>query len=101
MVSFKRKINRSNCTIYYIYLFVHRNMLINKIYNTVSLISRIRCRHKFLVYTFKFCTVIWVIFIIYIFKKFIVLSYGTTHLSAKEVLKLRWKDTWDFIIHKT
>ena len=76
-------------------------MLINKIYNTVSLISRIRCRHKFLVYTFKFCTVIWVIFIIYIFKKFIVLSYGTTHLSAKEVLKLRWKDTWDFIIHKT
>ncbi|KAG1659708.1 Protein O-mannosyltransferase 1 [Nymphon striatum] len=29
-----------------------------------------------------------------------VLSYGTTALSAMDVLNLRWKDTWDLIIHK-
>ncbi|KYQ57674.1 Protein O-mannosyltransferase 1 [Trachymyrmex zeteki] len=43
----------------------------------------------------------WVLFIIYVFKKFIVFSYGTSALTAKDVIKLRWKDTWDFIVHKT
>lgn len=52
-------------------------------------------------YILKFGIITWLIFVIYVFKKFSVLSYGTTNLSAKEILKLRWKDTWDFIIHKT
>ncbi|XP_071634121.1 protein O-mannosyltransferase rt isoform X1 [Temnothorax longispinosus] len=43
----------------------------------------------------------WVFIIIYVFKKFIVFSYGTSALTAKDVIKLRWKDTWDFIVHKT
>lgn len=48
------------------------------------------------------CSIIaWILFIFYVFKKFSALSYGTSALSAKDVIKLRWKDTWDFIIHKT
>ncbi|XP_072750290.1 protein O-mannosyltransferase rt isoform X2 [Anoplolepis gracilipes] len=46
-------------------------------------------------------TIAWILFVIYVFKKFIVFSYGTSALSAKDVIKLRWKDTWDFIVHKT
>ncbi|XP_020282820.1 protein O-mannosyltransferase 1 [Pseudomyrmex gracilis] len=45
--------------------------------------------------------IIWMLFVCYVFKKFIVLSYGTSALSAKDVIKLRWRDTWDFIVHKT
>lgn len=86
---------------HYLSAFVFKLLLTAATIEHLYYIIRIRCRHNFLIYTFKFCTVIWVIVIVYIFKKFIVLSYGTTHLSAKEVLKLRWKDTWDFIIHKT
>ncbi|EAT48016.1 AAEL000855-PA [Aedes aegypti] len=42
----------------------------------------------------------WVAGVIYFFGKFSVLSYGTTELSADDVLKLRLKDTWDLIVHK-
>lgn len=42
----------------------------------------------------------WSLAVLYIFRKFCVLSYGLTPLSAGEVMKLRWKESWDFIIHK-
>lgn len=45
-------------------------------------------------------TSIWILAVIWIFKKFSVLSYGITPLSAVDVIKLRWKNSWDFIIHK-
>ncbi|KAI4464671.1 dolichyl-phosphate-mannose--protein mannosyltransferase [Holotrichia oblita] len=31
---------------------------------------------------------------------FSVLSYGTIPLTTQDIINLRWKDTWDFIIHK-
>lgn len=45
-------------------------------------------------------TVVWIATIAYMFNVFLVLSYGTTKLSADNVAALRWKDTWDFILHK-
>lgn len=45
--------------------------------------------------------VVWVGAVFFTFKKFSVLSYGTTALSTGDVVNLRWKDTWDFIVHKT
>lgn len=44
--------------------------------------------------------VIWMFYIMGVFSKFSVLSYGTTELTTKDILDLRWKDTWDFIVHK-
>lgn len=43
---------------------------------------------------------LWIVGVLYVFKKFIVLSYGTTKLTAEDVIDLRWKDTWDFILHR-
>ncbi|CAH1732010.1 unnamed protein product [Aphis gossypii] len=51
-------------------------------------------------FIFHLSLCIWILSVMYVFKKFIVFSYGTTPLTSKEVFKLRWKDTWDFIIHK-
>uniref|UniRef100_A0A1B0DMS8 Protein O-mannosyltransferase 1 n=1 Tax=Phlebotomus papatasi TaxID=29031 RepID=A0A1B0DMS8_PHLPP len=42
----------------------------------------------------------WIAVVLYVYRKFIVLSYGATKLSAEDVINLRWKDTWDFILHK-
>ncbi|XP_058459751.1 protein O-mannosyltransferase 1 [Malaya genurostris] len=42
----------------------------------------------------------WTAGVLYFYSKYSVLSYGTTELSADEVLKLRLKDTWDLIVHK-
>lgn len=42
----------------------------------------------------------WTCCVIHVFIKFIVLSYGLVDLSTQDILNLRWKDTWDFIIHR-
>lgn len=42
----------------------------------------------------------WLAGVVVVFQRFLVLSYGTTRLSAEDVVALRWKDTWDFILHK-
>ncbi|XP_072376843.1 protein O-mannosyltransferase 1 [Diabrotica undecimpunctata] len=57
-------------------------------------------RVKFLKMLFLVVLVIWLGWVVYVFKKFSVLSYGTTDLTTEDILKLRWKDTWDFIVHK-
>lgn len=90
-------------------LFLHHYLpaFIFKLLLTVATIEHLyyligtRYRHNLLLHVLRCSTIIWLIFVIYTFKKFTVLSYGTTCLSAKDVLKLRWKDTWDFIVHKT
>ncbi|KAG8277701.1 Protein O-mannosyl-transferase 1 [Homalodisca vitripennis] len=47
-----------------------------------------------------YCVVLCFVFaVLHVFRKFCVLSYGTSALSANDVMKLRWKDSWDFIVH--
>ena len=42
----------------------------------------------------------WVGAALWVFSRFSPLAYGTTPLSKEQVLSLKWKDTWDFIVHK-
>ncbi|XP_045785377.1 protein O-mannosyltransferase 1 [Maniola jurtina] len=49
---------------------------------------------------FILCITIWLAYVIITFQKFSVLSYGDTDLTETDLLNLRWKDTWDFILHK-
>lgn len=51
-------------------------------------------------YFFILVLLVWLGAIVFVFNKFSVLSYGTTALSTNDVINLRWKDTWDFIVHK-
>ncbi|XP_050530408.1 protein O-mannosyltransferase 1 isoform X2 [Daktulosphaira vitifoliae] len=51
-------------------------------------------------FAFHLSLCMWILCVMYVFKKFIVFSYGTSPLTAKDVFKLRWKETWDFIVHK-
>lgn len=43
---------------------------------------------------------LWALASLYVFYRFSVLAYASRPLSAQEVRDLRWKDTWDLIIHK-
>ena len=43
---------------------------------------------------------VWMAAAVHIFNSFSHLSFGNYPLSADEVKALRWKDTWDLIIHK-
>ena len=44
--------------------------------------------------------VAWMVAVLHIFNSFSHLSLGDYPLTADEVKTLRWKDTWDLIIHK-
>ena len=44
---------------------------------------------------------LWMGAVIQYFYEFSALSYGLYPLTAEEVKSLKWKDTWDLIIHKS
>ena len=49
---------------------------------------------------FQGLILVWLLAAVAMFWKFSVFCYGYYPLSADEVRGLRWRDTWDFIIHK-
>ena len=50
---------------------------------------------------FLLCLVMaWVAVAMYVFRQLSVLAYGFIPLSADDVRSLKWKDTWDLIVHK-
>lgn len=49
---------------------------------------------------FKLLAGAWLVAVLVVFRRFSVLSYGTTPLSAADILRLRWRDSWDFILHR-
>lgn len=62
-------------------------------------------KSKLHTFVYNVAVVGWLISILYIFKRFSVLSYGLVTLndqtiSPDDIIALRWKDTWDFILHK-
>lgn len=56
---------------------------------------------KFLSYVFVAALLVWIAVVLNVFRVFSVLSYGTTDLSTTDIISLRWRDTWDFIVHKS
>lgn len=56
-------------------------------------------------YVYKTAIAAWLLIVLYVFRKFSILTYGLLEIdgrpiSADDIIALRWKDTWDFIIHK-
>lgn len=101
------------------YFFVERTMflhnylpaLVYKILVTCAVVEHLHraigqvLKSKLLSFAYNAAVVGWLISIFYIFKRFSVLSYGLLTLSGRtissdDIIALRWKDTWDFILHK-
>lgn len=54
---------------------------------------------------YKTAVAAWLLTVLYVFRRFSILTYGLLEIdgrpiSADDIIALRWKDTWDFIIHK-
>ena len=77
----------------YIYKIMLTSFLISHIYENAKNIRALRI----LMLIFM---LIWSIGSVKIFHEFSSLSYGIYPLSSDEVKDLRWKDSWDLIIHK-
>lgn len=49
---------------------------------------------------FQICVGLWFVSIIYVYKRFSVLCYGTIPLGIQDIMDLRWRESWDFIVHR-
>lgn len=57
-------------------------------------------RIKFLRFLYVFMLVLWILFFFIVFQIYLVVNYGVKKLTSEDVVFLRWKDTWDFILHR-
>lgn len=84
----------------YLPAFIFQIMLLCFVIEHVHLICRDVFKSVLLTRLHRLCVIFWLVAIFIVFKKFAVLSYGTTKLGVEDVISLRWKNTWDFILHK-
>ncbi|CAK1550092.1 unnamed protein product [Leptosia nina] len=85
---------------HYLPAYIFKILLLSFVVDHVIFILHMRERTKALTHIFTFFVVVWLAYVVLTFKKFCVLNYGNTDLTESDLMSLRWKDTWDFILHK-
>lgn len=86
---------------HYLPAFTFKVLLMTALLEHLHYLLKYILKLRFIANVFVFGILVWLMFVLHVFKKFSVLSYGTTDLSTNDILSLRWKDTWDFIVHKS
>lgn len=86
---------------HYLPAFCFKVLLMTGLIEHLYFVLRDILKLRFLVYLFVGLLLVWVGFVFNVFRMFTVLSYGTTQLTTGDIISLRWKDTWDFIVHKS
>ncbi|XP_043646887.1 protein O-mannosyltransferase 1 [Drosophila teissieri] len=86
----------------YLPAFVFKLLLLCFVVEHLDYLLRRFCtgRGIHLVRLYRLMLILWLVGVLSIFSKFIPFSYGATKMSLNEVRNLRWKDTWDFVLHK-
>lgn len=86
---------------HYLPAFTFKVLLMAALIEHLYVVLKDVIRLRFLQYLYVVILMFLVSAVFYTFKKFTVLSYGMTPLTTNDIINLRWKDTWDFIVHKT
>lgn len=84
----------------YLPALVYKLLLLCAVIEHVHDVLKEVIRSSFLVLCYRLAIVFWVGAVVMTFCRFAPLSYGLTKFSADDILGLRWKDTWDFIMHR-
>lgn len=85
---------------HYLPAYMFKILLLSFVVDHVFFILQFREKIKSFTHLFILLVIVFVMYVILTFKKFSVLSYGNTNLTEMDLVNLRWKDTWDFILHK-
>lgn len=85
---------------HYLPAYLFKILLLAYVIDHVYLVLHLHQKTRHLCHLFFVCVIVWLAYIVITFKKFTVLNYGTTNLTETDLMNLRWKDTWDFILHK-
>lgn len=86
----------------YLPAFVFKLLLLCFVVEHLDYLLRRFCtgRGVHLVRLYRLMLILWLVGVLSIFSKFIPFSYGARKMTLNEVRSLRWKDTWDFVLHK-
>jgi len=85
---------------HYLPAYIYKLMLSAFFYNHLAYVANRISGRRWVSLVMGVLVLVWMGAVVYVFAKFSVLSYGHKDLSALQVRNLRWKDTWDLIIHK-
>ncbi|CAH0558350.1 unnamed protein product [Brassicogethes aeneus] len=85
---------------HYLPAFTFKTLLLAAVFEHLYVVFNDVLEFKVLSKALIFSVLLWLMVVFYVFKKFTVLSYGSTSLTTDDILDLRWRDTWDFIVHK-
>lgn len=85
---------------HYLPAFAFKTLLLVAVLEHVYIVLKKVLRKEYLSKLYVIFIICWLSLIIFVFNKFLVLCYGTTELTGSDIINLRWKDTWDFIVHK-
>ncbi|XP_026757022.2 protein O-mannosyltransferase 1 isoform X1 [Galleria mellonella] len=85
---------------HYLPAYIFKILLLSYVIDHIYFILHIHEKTKPLTNVFIVCVAVWLAYVVLTFKKFSVLNYGNVNLTESDLMNLRWKDTWDFILHK-
>merc|ERR1712073_250367 len=85
---------------HYLPAYIFKLMLTGYFMSHVSYLIKKMTNVRIVHMIYSAVVIFWALSAFYVFQKFSVLSYAHKALTASDVRDLRWKDTWDLIIHK-
>lgn len=85
---------------HYLPAYIFKILLLSYIVEHIYQVLQLREKTRPLTNLFILGLTVWIAYVALTFKKFSVLNYGNTDLTESDLMNLRWKDTWDFILHK-
>lgn len=85
---------------HYLPAYIFKILLLSYVVDHLYYIIKLSEKTRPITNIFILCVAIWLAYVVITFKKFSVLNYGNIDLTEHDLLNLRWKDTWDFILHK-
>lgn len=84
----------------YLPALLYKLMLLCAVMEHLHYVLKDLIRNHFLLLCYQLAVVFWVGVVFVTFCRFAPLSYGLKKFSTDDILALRWKDTWDFIMHR-
>lgn len=85
---------------HYLPAYIFKILLLTYVIDHVYFVLQLREKTRAFTNVFIIGITVWLAYVLLTFVKFSVLSYGNTDLNENDLINLRWKDTWDFILHK-
>lgn len=55
---------------------------------------------RWIVKSYRLAVLTWLVAVVGVYIYFLPISYGMKKLSLQDILSLRWKDTWDYVIYR-